>query len=128
MEFRVDALIGYRIKVPVDPELIPQSRLSFSGTAQTRTGKICRDPKAKRALCKALRDSFYWRDADEVYLVADWRDDSYFTTSGLNGVTIDCRNSEICAMSIAFLQDGRCVPQVLSGLCSGEHEPGNRCQ
>ena len=87
------ALIGFRTKVLVDPEKIPQCKLSFSESAQAQIAKICRDPRAKRALCRGLRDSFFWRDAEEVYLVADWRDDFYFTTDGLNGGL--CRHDSV---------------------------------
>ncbi len=87
------ALHGFRTKVLVDPELIPQSKLSFSESAQAQIRKICRDPKAKRALCKALRDNFHWRDAEEVCLVGDWGMDFYFTTDGLNGGL--CRHDSV---------------------------------
>lgn len=87
------ALCGFRTKVLVDPELIPQSKLVFSESAQAQIRKICRDPKAKKALVKAFRDNFHWRDADEIYLVADWRDDLYFTTEGMNGGL--CRHDSI---------------------------------
>ncbi len=81
------ALIGFRVKALIDSEVIPQCRLSFSESAQELIGKICRDPKEKRALSKSLRNSFMWRGTDEVYLVADWRRDFYFTTddNDMNG-------------------------------------------
>ena len=79
------ALIGFRVKVLLDPELIPQCKLSFSESAQEQIATICRDKREKRALCKALRDSFHWRDSGEVYIVADWRRDFYFTTDDMNG-------------------------------------------
>ena len=28
---------------------------------------------------------FHWRDSGEVYLVADWKRDFYFTTDDMNG-------------------------------------------
>ncbi len=79
------AMLGFRVKVLVDPDLIPQCPVSFSESAMELIGKICHDPKEKRALCKALRDNFHWRDSGEVYIVADWGRDFYFTTEGLNG-------------------------------------------
>ena len=79
------ALMGLRTKVLTDPETIPQSKLVFSESAQERIARICRDPLAKRALGKALRTNFFWRDTKEVYLVADWRLDFYFTTTDMNG-------------------------------------------
>lgn len=87
------ALIGFKTKVLVDPELIPQSKLVFSESAHAQIAKICRDPKAKRALIRQFRDAFHWRDAEEIYLVADWRDDFYFTTEGMNGGL--CRHDSI---------------------------------
>ena len=79
------ALIGFRVKALIDSEVIPQCKLSFSESAQERIALICREPKEKRALCKALREAFHWRDTDEVYLVADWKRDFYFTTDDMNG-------------------------------------------
>ncbi len=87
------AMLGFRVKVLVDPDLIPQCPVSFSESAMELIGKICRDPKEKRALCKALRDNFHWRDGGEVYIVADWGRDFYFTTEGLNGGL--CRHESV---------------------------------
>ena len=99
------ALIGFRTKALIDSDVIRQSKLSFSESGQRLIGKICADPKEKRALCKALRDNFHWRDADEVYLVADWQRDFYFTTPGLNGGL--CRHE-----SIVRGKDGRAYTAV----------------
>ena len=87
------ALLGFNTKVLCDPDTIPQCKISFSESAQELIRKICRDPKGKRALCRSLRESFHWRDAGEVYLVADWHMDFYFTTTGLNGGL--CRHERI---------------------------------
>ena len=87
------ALIGFRVKILVDTDVIPQCRLSFSGSAQELIRRICRDPQEKRALCKTMRENFHWRAAGEVYLVADWGRDFYFTTEGLNGGL--CRHESI---------------------------------
>ena len=87
------ALIGFRVKALIDSDVIPQCKLSFSESAQERIAMICREPKEKRALSKALRESFHWRDSGEVYLVADWRRDFYFTTDDMNGGL--CRHESI---------------------------------
>ncbi len=79
------ALIGFRVRALIDSDVCRQSRVVFSESGQALIGKICADKREKRALCKALRDSFHWRDTDEVYLVADWRRDFYFTTDNMNG-------------------------------------------
>ena len=68
------------------PDLIPQARLRFMGSAQRMIGKICLDKREKRALCKALRDNFHWRDSDYVTLSADFGRDFYFTDDcGMRG-------------------------------------------
>ena len=87
------ALWGFRVRALIDSDAIPQCKLTFSESGQKLIGKICADKKEKRALCKALRSSFHWRDCDEVYLVADWQRDFYFTTDGLNGGL--CRSERI---------------------------------
>lgn len=96
------AIIGFRVKVLTDPDAIPQSKIVFSESAQAQIGKIIRDPKEKRALSKALRDNFHWRDCDEVYVVADWRHDFYFTTDGMNGGLIQHKSTKNGRESVCF--------------------------
>ena len=79
------ALIGFRVKALIDSDVIRQCPVSFSESGQAQIAKICANKREKRALCKALRDNFHWRDSEEVYMVADWQRDFYFTTEGLNG-------------------------------------------
>ena len=87
------ALIGFRVKALIDSDVIRQCPVSFSESGQKLIRKICADKKEKRALCKALRDNFNWRDGGEVYMVADWQRDFYFTTEGLNGGL--CRHESV---------------------------------
>ena len=81
----MDAIVGLRVRFLTDPEYIPQCRLSFSPSAHALIRTICANKQSRRALCKALRRNFHWRDADEVRISADWGQNFYFSTVGLNG-------------------------------------------
>ena len=59
-------------------EPVAQARIDLSRAGET-IRHIIGDKRKRRALCKALRDSFQWVD-DTVHLFCDFGDSSYFTT------------------------------------------------
>ena len=59
-------------------EPVAQARIDLSRAGET-IRHIISDKRKRRALCKALRDSFQWVD-DTVHLFCDFGDSFYFTT------------------------------------------------
>ena len=80
------ALRGFRPRVLVEPDVIPQSKLRFTGSAQGLIARISQDKLNKRALSKALRDNFHWRDAYAVTFSADWgMSFAFYDETGMHG-------------------------------------------
>ncbi len=63
---------------------LPLAPVSLTDTAQRMILGL-HSAHQKRALCKALRDSFQWHTAEHITLFADWGDDFGFSSDILYG-------------------------------------------